>query len=388
MRIVLVAETFLPHMNGVTHSLLRVIDHLAARGDAVLVLAPRDSDLPHELSGCNVEGLPALALPNYRNVRIATVSVARVAKSLRRFRPDVVHLASPFVLGLQAVIAAEQLGIPTVAVYQTDVPAYAARYGFPGAESLLWRQVQRIHQRTTLTLAPSSYAERQLHEHRVERVRRWGRGVDTERFTPERRDEAWRRSVAPNGERIVGYVGRLASEKQVEDLRVLATLPHTTLVVVGAGPLRARLEALMPAAHFTGFLGGAQLATALASVDVFVHPGELETFCQTIQEAMASGVPVVATGRGGPVDLVDSSRNGWLYTPGNLHEMRDRVADLVGDEAKRRAFGEAGRASVLPRTWTSLCEELIGHYVESLELHRRRPSGGWAITTGRSPVTK
>jgi phosphatidylinositol alpha 1,6-mannosyltransferase len=381
MRVALVAESFLPHMNGVTHSLLRIIDHLSARGDEVLVLAPSDAQLPKELAGFDIEGLPAFALPSYRNVRIATVTVNRVAKSLRRFRPDVVHLASPFVLGLQAAIAAEQLGIPTVAVYQTDVPAYATRYGFPGAEPLLWRQVQRIHQRATLTLAPSSYAERQLTGHRIERVRRWGRGVDTVRFAPGHRDEAWRARVAANGERIVGYVGRLASEKQVEDLRVLATLPGVKLVIVGGGPLRARLEELMPTAHFAGFLGGDDLARALASFDVFVHPGELETFCQTIQEAMASGVPVVATGRGGPVDLVDSSRTGWLYAPGNLHELRDRVLDLVGDEAKRRAFSEAGRAAVAPRTWESLCDALVGHYSDALGLHRTRPSGGWPVTT-------
>lgn len=388
MRVALVAESFLPHMNGVTHSLLRIIDHLSARGDDVLVLAPSDAELPSELAGFDIEGLPAFALPNYRTVRIATVTVGRIAKSLRRFRPDVVHLASPFVLGLQAAIAAEQLGIPTVAVYQTDVPAYATRYGFPGAEPLLWRQVQRIHQRATLTLAPSSYAERQLVEHRIGRVRRWGRGVDTARFTPGRRDEAWRSAVAPGAERIVGYVGRLASEKQVEDLRVLSTLPGVRLVIVGGGPLRPRLEQLLPQAHFTGFLGGDELAAALASFDVFVHPGELETFCQTIQEAMASGVPVVATGRGGPVDLVESSHTGWLYAPGNLHELRDRVADLVGDESKRRAFGEAGRSAVLPRSWSSLCDELIGHYVGALELHRRRPAGGWAVTTGGTPATR
>lgn len=382
MRVALVAESFLPHMNGVTHSLLRIIDHLSERGDEVLVLAPSGARMPTELSGVDIEGLPAFALPSYRTVRIATVTVARIAKSLRRFRPDVVHLASPFVLGLQAAIAAEQLGIPTVAVYQTDVPAYATRYGFAGAEPLLWRQVQRIHQRATLTLAPSSYAEHQLREHRIDRVRRWGRGVDSVRFTPERRDESWRLRVAPNGERIVGYVGRLASEKQVEDLRVLATIPGVRLVIVGGGPLRSRLEELMPTAHFAGFLGGDELATALASVDVFVHPGELETFCQTIQEAMASGVPVVATGRGGPVDLVDSSRTGWLYAPGNLHELRDRVLDLVGDETKRRAFGEAGRAAVASRTWSSLCDALVHHYSDALDLHRGRPSGGWPVTTG------
>ncbi|MCW4384864.1 glycosyltransferase family 1 protein [Salinibacterium sp. SYSU T00001] len=381
MRIALVAESFLPHVNGVTHSLLRIIDHLSERGDDVLVLAPSDAQLPKELAGVDIEGLPAFALPNYRNVRIATVTVARVAKSLRRFRPDVVHLASPFVLGLQAAIAAEQLGIPTVAVYQTDVPAYATRYGFAGAEPLLWRQVQRIHQRATLTLAPSSYAEQQLRTQRIDRLRRWGRGVDAVRFSPERRSDAWRARVAPGGERIVGYVGRLATEKQVEDLRVLATLPDVRLVIVGGGPLRTRLEELIPSAHFAGFLGGDELATALASFDVFVHPGELETFCQTIQEAMASGVPVVATGRGGPVDLVDSSRTGWLYTPGNLHELRDRVNDLVGDEAKRRAFGEAGRAAVADRSWNTLCQTLIGYYAEAMALHRTRPHGGWPVST-------
>lgn len=383
MRVALVAESFLPHMNGVTHSLLRIIDHLSERGDDVLVLAPRAAETPQELSGFGVEGLPSFALPRYPNVRIATVTVGRIARSFRKFAPDVVHLASPFVLGFQAMLAAEQLGIPTVAIYQTDVPAYATRYGFPQAEPLLWQQVQRIHQRATLNLAPSSYAATQLTEHQIDRVRKWIRGVDTARFSPTRRDEAWRIRIAPNGERIVGYVGRLAAEKQVEDLRVVTTLPGVRLVIVGDGPLRGRLEKVLPDAHFTGFLAGDDLARTLASFDVFVHPGELETFCQTIQEAMASGVPVVATGRGGPVDLVDSSHTGWLYQPGNLHELRERVADLVGDQAKRDAFASAARDTVRNRSWPAVCDALVGHYRDAIALHRRRPVGGW-VTTPRA----
>jgi phosphatidylinositol alpha 1,6-mannosyltransferase len=383
VRVALVAESFLPHMNGVTHSLLRIIDHLSARGDEVLVLAPRASESPREICGFSVEGLPSFALPRYRNVRIATVTVGRIARSLRKFAPDVVHLASPFVLGMQAMLAAEQLGTPTVAVYQTDVPAYAARYGFPRAEPLLWQQVQRIHQRATLNLAPSSYAAGQLADHDVDRVREWIRGVDTARFSPTKRDPVWRARMAPNGERIVGYVGRLAVEKQVEDLRVIATLPGVRLVVVGDGPLRAQLQQSMPTAHFTGFLGGDDLARALASFDVFVHPGELETFCQTIQEAMASGVPVVATGRGGPVDLVDSSRTGWLYEPGNLHELRDRVADLAGDPAKRDAFARAAHNTVRDRSWAGVCDALVEHYRDAITLHGSRPAAGWAAAPQR-----
>jgi phosphatidylinositol alpha 1,6-mannosyltransferase len=175
----------------------------------------------------------------------------------------------------------------------------------------------------------------------------------------------------------VGYVGRLAAEKQVEDLRVLQDIPGVRLVIVGDGPLRHSLEVALPSARFLGFLTGDRLARAMASFDLFVHPGESETFGQTIQEAMASGVPVVATGKGGPVDLVDSSRNGWLYRPGDLADLRARVADLTGDDAKRRAFALAARRSVEPRSWPRLCARLVEHYEAALAAGgvdlRRRP---------------
>ena len=108
--------------------------------------------------------------------------------------------------------------------------------------------------------------------------------------------------------------------------------------------------------------GTDRLAEVMASMDVFVHPGSSETFCQTIQEAMACGVPVVAVGRGGPLDLVDSSHTGWLYQPGNLTELRSRVSDLVYDDAKRLAFASAALASVQGRSWFNIGEQLIDHY--------------------------
>ncbi|MDQ0853635.1 phosphatidylinositol alpha 1,6-mannosyltransferase [Arthrobacter sp. V4I6] len=364
MRIAIVAESFLPLMNGVTHSILRVLEHLQGRGDEVLVIAPsaQDADVPPEVCGAFVHRLPSVPLSGYENVRVALGGVSRVKRILADFAPDVVHLASPFVLGWRAAQAAHQLGIPSVAIYQTEVPSYAARYGVPFLESWAWNRVEQIHLLAARTLVPSTFALDQLHGRGIPRVEMWRRGVDSELFRPEKRDGAWRASVAPGGERIIGFVGRLAVEKQVEDLAVLADIPRTRLVIVGDGPQRQALQAALPTAVFTGFLGGEELARAVASFDLFVHPGELETFCQTIQEAMASGVPVVATGRGGPLDLVENSRTGWLYQPGDLAGLRARVTDLTGDDTKRRAFAAAAHASVQGRTWSVLGDELVRHY--------------------------
>ena len=366
-------------MNGVTHSILRVLEHLQERGDEVLVIAPstQDTQAPNEVYGAHVHRLPSVPLAGYANVRVAMGGVSRVKRILAGYAPDVVHLASPFVLGWRAAQAAHQLGIPTIAVYQTEVPGYAGRYGVPFLENWAWNRVENIHLLASRTLAPSSFALNQLRGRGIPRVEMWRRGVDTDRFSPARRDARWRAAVAPAGERIIGYVGRLAVEKQVQDLAVLADVPGTRLVIVGDGPQRQALENALPDAVFTGFLGGGELARAVASFDLFVHPGEFETFCQTIQEAMASGVPVVATGRGGPLDLVENSRTGWLYEPGNLAALRSHVADLMGDDAKRRAFAAAAHASVQGRTWSALGAELVQHYQAVLPAHipRTTPQG-------------
>jgi len=364
VRVALLAESFLPHMNGVTGSVLHVLRHLAAEGHETLVIAPRAGEITTDLHGARTELLRSAPLPSYPEVRVVFARAARLTAILRDFGPDVLHLASPFVLGWQGLAAADALRVPAVAVYQTDVAAYAQKYGMPQAAALVGRHIGRLHRRATLTLVPSTASLRQLEELGVDRLRRWGRGVDVERFGPERRSDHWRRRIAP-GEAIIGYVGRLAPEKQVEDLAALAGLTGTRLVVVGDGPARPALERALPDAVFTGHLTGAALAEALASFDVFVHPGESETFGQTIQEALASGVPVVATGVGGPVDLVRSSVDGWLYRPGDLADLRGRVADLVGDEGKRRAFATAARESVRERTWGAVCGRLVEYYDEA-----------------------
>jgi len=370
VKVAIVAESFLPHFNGVTNSILKTLDHLALTGHDAVVITPAGSlageltghGVPRQYKGFAIRTVPSMPLASYPEVRVATTSVSRIRKILARERVDVVHLASPFILGWQGLRAAQELNLPTVALYQTEVPSYAERYKMPWLTQRLWDHVRAIHTAADLSLVPSTFSYRQLQDLGIDRLKISGRGVDTEQFTPRRRSEQFRQAVAPNGEVIIGYVGRLAAEKQVADLKALADLKNTRLVIVGSGPLESELRALLPDAHFTGFLSGERLAEVMASMDVFVHPGASETFCQTIQEAMACSVPVVAVGRGGPLDLVDSSRTGWLYQPGNLNELRNRVSDLVYDDAKRLAFASAALTSVQDRSWFSIGEQLLDHY--------------------------
>ena len=368
MRAAIVTESFLPHMNGVTGSVLQILRHLELQGHEARVYAPAAAGMPRQVGHARIEPIPSLPLPGYRTVRVGTSSAHRLSAAMARFEPDVVHLASPFALGWRGALAAARQGVPSVAAYQTDVAAYASRYGVALTTALAEAHIARLHRRATLTLAPSSPSEEQLARLGVDRVRRWGRGVDAERFHPDRRLPAW--DLRGAGEVVVGYVGRLAPEKQVEDLAVLQDLPGVRLVIVGEGPSRPRLETLLPRATFLGHRSGEELAQVMASFDVFVHPGESETFGQTLQEAHASGVPVVATGRGGPCDLVRTGVDGWLYRPGELDDLRDRVRTLVADPSRRRAFGEAGRAAVERRSWAAVCDQLIGHFAEARELHR------------------
>jgi len=180
---------------------------------------------------------------------------------------------------------------------------------------------------------------------------------------------------------VVGYVGRLAPEKGLERLRALHGMPGIHLAVVGEGPSDDHLRGLlrgMPAT-FLGRLSGDDLADAYASFDVFAHTGTEETFGQTLQEAHAAGLPVVAPAVGGPLDLIEHGVDGYLFDPDDADDFRMRVGGLVGDPTLRLRMGEAGRRAVLGKSWETLCDELLGHYgsvtAPALPVRKRTPAG-------------
>ncbi|WP_435204605.1 glycosyltransferase family 4 protein [Micromonospora sp. bgisy143] len=365
MRIAIVTESFPPDVNGVAHSVVRTAEHLLARGHEPVVIAPapagadrrRVDRLPYP-----VVRIPSVPLPRYQGFRLGVPTGTRLAGALLSAAPDVVHLASPFVLGARAATLADRYRLPMVAVYQTDVAAYARAYRVSWGEAAAWRRLREIHNLAQRTLAPSTRAAADLIANGVQRIWLWGRGVDAVRFDPAKRCADLRRRLAPGGELLVGYVGRLAPEKRVELLAATSRLPGVRVVVVGDGPARRQLERALPGVTFLGVRHGEDLARLYASLDVFAHTGPHETFGQTVQEALASGVPVVAPASGGPVDLVDSGRTGLLVPPGDGDALAAAVAELAGDTDRRRAYGVAARAAVRRRSWAAVGDELVGHY--------------------------
>ena len=413
VRVAIVTESFLPNVNGVTNSVLRVLEYARRHGHDCLVVAPSgqvglwqgaadavrahplvgavapllgahgsDANRPDHYLGYPVHRVTAVKVPVVSSLPVGAPSPS-VFGALRDFGPDVVHLASPFVLGAAGAAAARALAVPSVAVYQTDVAGFADAYGVGVVADAAWAWTRAIHASCDRTLAPSTAAIADLAAHGIPRLYRWGRGVDTERFSPSRRSAALHERWSPEGRPVVGFVGRLAPEKHVERLQALADRSgpggDLHLVVVGDGPDRPALQAAMPHAIFTGELHGDQLAQAYATLDVFCHPGEFETFCQSIQEAQASGVPVVGPDQGGPRDLVRGGVNGVLLDPRRYADEVSETIDSVLADHERLAAG--ARATVLGRTWDAICAQLFDHYAAA----GARSSTGRA-TIGASPV--
>ena len=371
MRVAIVSESFLPTVNGVTNSVKKVLDHLRLRGHEAIVIVPA-AGAPAEYGGFPVHEVPALA---YRQFPVGLPN-PYVAKLIADFAPDVLHAASPFLLGAQAIAAANRLGIPSVAIFQTDVAGYARRNHLGAATRFAWRVVRWIHEGADRTLVPSSASAADLEAAGIDRLAHWGRGVDLRTYHPRNRlsptVQRLRQRLAPRGETIVGYVGRIAPEKQVERMSVLRGLDGVQLAVVGDGPSVPSARRALSGMPVTwlGKLGGEDLAAAYAGFDVFLHTGTEETFGQTVQEAHASGLPVIAPRAGGPIDLVEPGVDGYLFDPADDGTLRAYVEGLCLDPALRSRMGEAGRRRVLSRSWESVCDELVGHYEDVVAARR------------------
>ena len=362
IRVAIVTESFLPQINGVTNSVLRILEHLKTQGHQALVIAPESAEGPKEFAGFRVKRVPSLEMKGLIPLGFPQRNLEQLIDG---FAPDVIHLASPIFLGKYVTKIAQRLEIPTLSVYQTDIAGFARHYGLTIAHNSLKKWVAKIHSASDRTLAPSKWSCNDLEQSGVKNVHLWQRGVDSTRFAPAKSDIHLRREILGTrpDRKIVGYVGRLANEKRVDDLAVLDARDDIQLVIVGEGPARARLEKTLPNAIFAGYQSGDDLARYYASLDYFVHTGKHETFCQSIQEALASGVPVIAPNSGGPLDLVKHGWTGYLIDTYNAVAL-NRAVNMLIHMQDPLILQQRTRESVIERNWQVVNNQLIGHYRE------------------------
>ena len=371
MRVLISAEYFLPRSNGVTNSVLRVSRYLKSQGHEVLIIASGDG--PSRVEEIEIRRVPALALKRIAQVDIPRVKVKTLIPILEEFNPDIIYLASPFLLGEQVRKAGIRCGIPVIANYQTDVSGFIDFYGLNTAKTIVEKRLKKIHKGSTLTLAPSTESISFLRSLGIENVRHWGRGVDLEQFNPAWRSEKLRKYWGADSDTlIIGFVGRLAPEKQVHKLASIGDVgllagKKILQVIVGEGPTRETLEKSLPKAVFTGHLNGKELSKAVASMDLLITTGENETFCQVIQEAMAAGLAVIAPNAGGPKDLISDGVDGFLYEPGENLDIRKKVLRAIFDREQLEKMSLAAYSKVQGKTWDQVCHQLLSIFSEVID---------------------
>ena len=359
MRVAFVTETWRPHTDGIVTRLVATIRELRLAGHEVLVIAP-DSPGDKSLDGVTVRTVPTFSWQFIYQGKGWGMPLPRVGRYLREFRPDVVHMVNPLMLGVAGTLAARRQGYTVVASYHTDVARYARHYKLAIMVPAIWATLRALHSRAHLNLATSTASISDLAEHGIENVRLWPRGVDRRLFRPGQPTE--------KPKPVALYVGRLASEKGLNRLAPLAE-PDSgfQLVLVGDGPARADLEKSMPPSTiFTGLLHGEVLARAYQQADLFVFPSTTDTLGLVLLEALASGLPVLAADSPASRSILAECEAARLFSVDEPDQLPKLARELLDMPADVRA--DLARQQTAANGWESATEALLGFYEEAATL--------------------
>ncbi|MEH2331936.1 glycosyltransferase family 4 protein [Nostoc sp.] len=365
MRIALFTETFLPKVDGIVTRLRHTVDHLQRSGNQVLVIAPDGGITEHK--GAKVYGVTGFPLPLYPELKMALPRPA-IGYILEEFKPDIIHVVNPAVLGLSGIFYSKILKIPLVASYHTHLPQYLQHYGLGMLEGFLWELLKGAHNQAALNLCTSTAMIEELTAHGIERVDLWQRGVDTELFHPDLASVEMRSRLSKNHPEspLLLYVGRLSAEKEIERIKpILEAIPQACLALVGDGPHRQALQKHFAGTntYFVGYLMGQELGSAFASADAFIFPSRTETLGLVLLEAMAAGCPVVAARSGGIPDIVTDGVNGYLFEPtADVQGALAATVRLLEQKQQRDIIRQNARQEAESWGWAAATKQLQDYY--------------------------
>jgi glycosyltransferase involved in cell wall biosynthesis len=369
LRITLVSETFPPEINGVANTLGRLCDGLRLRGHQVELIRPRQPTDAHSVAPADLLLCRGWPLPGYPGLQWGEVSMHKLLRRWRRQRPDVLYIATEGPLGLSALRAARRLGIAVVSGFHTNFPQYSGQYGLGLLARMLTHYLRWFHRRTAITLVPSASQRLELERRGFERLGLMARGVDACLFNPARRNDALRAQWGLGADDIgVLYVGRLAAEKNLALLRpcleaLQRSYPqrHLRLILVGDGPLSARLQQQLPDALFCGTQRGEALAEHYASADLFLFPSLTETFGNVVLEALASGLAVVAYDEAAAAQHICHGHSGALAMPGDQAAFIDAACWLLEERETLRRVRLNARQHASRQGWPAIVEQFEGY---------------------------
>ena len=373
MKIAFFTETFLPKVDGIVTRLTKTIEYLVKNGDDVIVFCPEGS--PNNYKGAKIVGVAAMPLPLYPELKLGLPGPA-VSDALENFQPDLIHVVNPAVLGLGGIWLAKTNNIPLIASYHTHLPKYLEYYGMGMLEPLLWELLKAAHNQALLNLCTSTAMVNELESKGIKRTALWQRGVDTNSFKPEYRNQNMRTKLLgsyPDTGSLLIYVGRLSAEKQIERIKpVLENIPDASLALVGDGPYRNQLEKIFEntKTNFVGYLAGEELASAYASGDIFLFPSSTETLGLVLLEAMAAGCPVIGANKGGIPDIINDGINGCLYDPdqedNGEKSLIDATKKILRDSSTKEKMRIAARTEAEKWDWNQATLQLKNFYTKTL----------------------
>ncbi|MEL6779462.1 MAG: glycosyltransferase [Cyanobacteria bacterium J06597_16] len=368
MRIALFTETFLPKVDGIVTRLKHTVEYLQSFGNEVCVFCPEGGLT--EYKGAQVKGISAFPLPLYPELKMA-VPRPSMRAAIEDFKPDLIHVVNPAVLGLGGIYYSKALNVPLVASYHTHLPKYLEHYNLGMLEGVLWELLKAMHNKAAINLCTSTVMQQELTEHDIERVDVWQRGVDTALFRPELRSDDMRSRLSQGNPDapILIYIGRLSAEKEIDRIKpVLESIPGARLALVGDGPNREDLEKHFAGTptNFVGYLAGEELGSAYASADAFIFPSRTETLGLVLLEAMAAGCPVVAANAGGIPDIVTDGVNGFMFDPTDERGAIIATQKLLGMKAERELLRQNARVEAERWGWEASTRQLERYYLEVL----------------------
>jgi glycosyltransferase involved in cell wall biosynthesis len=376
MRIAFFTETFLNKVDGIVTVLCLLFDHLQQRGVETVIFTPRYGEIDHYAS-TRVIQVPGFRVPQYPELKLSFPVLLKYPE-LRRFQPDLVHIVNPVVVGTGGLMMAKVLRVPVVASFHLNIGKAVKYHGVGMTEGFFNGLARTVFNQADYALAPSNKLRDEMRQIGIRGdIGIWQRGVDGEKFHPRHRSTPMREALSDGhpDETILLYVGRLSGEKQIIHLHpVLENVPSTRLAIVGDGPERAALEqqfAGLPA-KFMGYLSGEALSQAYASADIFVFPSAMEAFGLVVTEAMAAGLPVIASQVGGVMDVVSEGITGLTFAPGDIPTLIKHTQRLSADAVLRAKMGAAGRAFAETQTWAATMDDLLAQYAAVIGRHTHR----------------